>query len=537
MSYVGLNIDRDLKDFIAITPLDAYPKEVLKEIKLMSFRKVKRDVSCSRTDFEDKLGADPFGSFVYRIQKYPGDVDLLEEFGDCGTKESVAKKFQRALQKVVKTVLKSRNHYYSEFKAGNNRYFDPRFIGKLEKGVFYPNFKNINIFLKSDSKYHFFSDSERKILEDISNREGDKFNQNEYDVAYGVLRKHYVLRWSAKDVLNGYITVKDKTVHKITLLESLMTNYPDNHIKLDVIVNFEGRFVEVTNYVMLTLIKDGKTHPINIDFSKVHNIPLELPREVEKLYFSDANFSPFKCIKRLFSLSRYMSNQGNTKFESLLKKLIPIVSSNISEMYQIRSEIESMAIVIDKYKSLPIASINKALDKMKLRIAKIVQFDNEDVDHFIGLLDDAILIKTTSIDGREEKLNAIMDVSDELKKYINAYTIYYMKQKGFNPPPRFALPKKESYDWSIVREPDMSYIGGEVVGGCVDCAGTCGGSSNDNFYQRVVNDFRERISKPYVPRPLTSEEEYMKAYLEEQREEEKEFKKLMEEEEEYDDEM
>ena len=57
MSYLPINPQSDLRRFLQAKPMNSYPENVMKEIKLLSFSK-------------NKL-ASPFGSYIYRLQEYP----------------------------------------------------------------------------------------------------------------------------------------------------------------------------------------------------------------------------------------------------------------------------------------------------------------------------------------------------------------------------------------------------------------------------------------------------------------------------------
>src|SRR5579872_5351282 len=123
MSYIGVNPQDNIRRFIQSKPSSSYPKKILDEIKLLSFSR-------------DKT-ATPFGSFIYRIQKYPGDLDLVQEFTDCCNVDDVVTKFSKELQNIVKKINKKRLHYFSEVKAGIDERYDID-IGKMIDGNYTP---------------------------------------------------------------------------------------------------------------------------------------------------------------------------------------------------------------------------------------------------------------------------------------------------------------------------------------------------------------------------------------------------------------
>src|SRR5271170_5836193 len=103
MSYTTLDPHKDVEVFLKTKPLSSYSKSLVKDIKMLSF-------------YPEGM-ATPFGSFIYRLQRYPGDVDLLEEYVGTHSVEHVIKMFIRNLHRVVNDILKSKMHYFSEFKC------------------------------------------------------------------------------------------------------------------------------------------------------------------------------------------------------------------------------------------------------------------------------------------------------------------------------------------------------------------------------------------------------------------------------------
>lgn len=114
---------------VALKPASSYTKEAMKDIKLLSFNK-------------DGL-ATPFGSYSYRIQKYPGDIDLLENFDGCCSKKEILDRLEKEIKLVVKRINSNRVHYISEFKMGLDERFKVN-IGKLSEGIYTPNKNEIN---------------------------------------------------------------------------------------------------------------------------------------------------------------------------------------------------------------------------------------------------------------------------------------------------------------------------------------------------------------------------------------------------------
>jgi predicted nucleotidyltransferase len=74
---------------------------------------------------KNKNKSEIFGSYVYRSQFYPSDIDIHEVIRTTPTRpESIYKSAAKALQNIVKDVKKRRGIYYGEVKAG----IDERFL-------------------------------------------------------------------------------------------------------------------------------------------------------------------------------------------------------------------------------------------------------------------------------------------------------------------------------------------------------------------------------------------------------------------------
>jgi len=412
----------DIQPYLKSKPLSAYPIDLIKNMKMISF-------------YHDEM-ATPFGSYIYRMQKYPGDVDLLEEFTYCCTAEEVVKKFKKRLIEVVNNITSEKGHYFSEFKAGIDKRYDID-IGDLINGKYdiNPNLSEISVGMH---KIGLFDDKElNKILNVMNN---GRFNGDGYDIIYNTFRNRRILRWSADEILKGY-KMLDKKIKK-TLHDAL---FDETHIKIDMIAIYDDRFIEITNFIGL-MYEDNKGDliPININMKENHDILKQLPVEIEKLYFSNFHYSPFKMVKRIFSLSRHKRD------ERTLREIIPIVSGNISLLYQIKSEIDVILRIFKIKKVPPVRTIEKQIDNMKSRIVNILTFTETELEMIFSFLDLASNIKTNiqAKAGILEKLNESI-----LKPHINSKTIIYLQKANLNPPPKYLLPKELSYAY-FVRKPN-----------------------------------------------------------------------------------
>jgi hypothetical protein len=415
MSYIGINYNRNINPFLQTLPEDSYTDIVKRNIHLLSF---------------DKNGEPPavFGSYIYRIQKYPGDIDLRESYIGCCSIGDVVTRFAKSLKRVVNAVLKERNHYMSEFKAGidTRYYFD---LGDCVYGIYTPD-RQLAENVENLYRNELLTLEEVNIIFYLLRK--PQLNGDDYDVIKTVLRDHYVLRWSAEEILKGYKKVRGGL--KIKLTDALRMKA---HVKIDVISLIDGKFVEITNFLMLAYEDEGELIPINLDVNiddpranQFYSL-IQLPLEVEKLYYSNMFYSPFKMVKRFYAMARSKGDQ------EMLKKVIPFVSSNTSLAYQIKSEIDTIALLYERVSVPAKKAINDQVDGMKTRIARILEIPSEQLEPINELID---LFVSPSKKDRYEKIKYLKMIKEILVRFINYESITYLNKVGLNPPPDNYLP-------------------------------------------------------------------------------------------------
>lgn len=427
--------------FVAVRPESSYPNSINKEVHLLSVNKNKDPAK--------------FGSAVYRIQKYPGDVDLRQSFIVASfDTETLAKEFAKVIKKIVKNILNEKVHFFSEFKAG----FDERYdidIGIISNGVYTMNSQLPMIIQKMyDNK--LFNDDEYYVLHRLIHTKNFSeninipllFNADTYDAINYIFRERRILRWTAEEILKGKKKVAGNMY--IPLTYALIQR---SHIKIDMITLINGKYIEVTNFYMLALFENEQVIPINLNYNiddpkQNTQSALELlPEDIEKLYFSNMYYNPFKVIKRLFALSRSRHD------DDMLLKIIPAVSSDISQLYQVKSEIDTLLNIFKLRKIPPKQTINNQVDKMRTPLAEVIEIENielvilnDDIDKFIKSND------------KDIKIKYLKKIKISIEKIINSETILYLDSVFLNPLPSNYLPLNKKYDDTIERkESDQKY--------------------------------------------------------------------------------
>ncbi len=414
--------------FIEHRTLSSFPDHIISEINLMSVSK--------------KHLADPYGSAIYRLQKYPGDIDLIENLMDYGTKDQVVDRFIVAFKKVVKRVQSSKMHYYSEVKAG----LDDRYkidVGSLTNGV-YKRSKE----LIPKVNYLFNNGLIHETDYDLIILAAKGKTANNYDVVKFILREYYVLRWSAKQILADKNVNMGKT---FTIKDAIMDSGVDTLFKLDEITIILGKFAEVTNVYQLDYAEKGGDDIIPV-IGPPDDVVKQLKLEVEKLYYSNIFYNPFKIIKRMFALAQTPKHRGKPEYNEIIMKIARFVSGDTSMLYQLKSELEAILVVIEKTKAPPIATINKQIDSMKFRLSTYLKIESNELEQLNILINDIIAAKG------EQKVELIERMKKLIKKVINYETITFMDKAGLNPPPLIMLPDEIRYNRNMVRTPKSNPI-------------------------------------------------------------------------------
>lgn len=216
------------------------------------------------------------------------------------------------------------------------------------------------------------------------------------------------IHWSACDILKGKFD-------GVSLSKALQEK---SVIKLDILIVEPERIIEASNFFIL-VNPDGSYINLDDDYFKVYlqNLKSDIKKySVEK---------PFKSVKRLWSLSRV------TRDTETLKKLAPLIDSNISLLSQISSDVESTMLLLEKYgieifdDEVTKRNILSIFNKFKKKIAGIVDIY---INPAIYELIDAIIHEVTYDVLSEELLTILhrylMDiVKDETVQYLKVNNI------------------------------------------------------------------------------------------------------------------
>lgn len=376
-------------------PLSSISNEIYNKIKLISI---------------NKDNFIPFGSWTYKSQLYPGDVDLMEASEKCCDRDTAVKYFVKEIQKIVKNVLNERLIYLGDVKAG----IDKRFNIDIGNIIYDSNIKIIG-YNPNNIKSHLNQLYQSSLLNQDEYKYALDLIQNnisviDYEKLSDFLRSKWLLRWNATELLNGYkILIGNK---KYSLADAIQDN---TMTKIDIWGNINNRFVEITNVYMLYYVnKEGERVLLNFE-NDLSLMIQKLHEEAMKFLYSPTYFNPFKMVKRIWSISRI------TKRYDIIKILTPFMQSDLGRLSQLKSEIETIISILENVKSPPKKTIYEQIDNFRTRFANIYQidFDEEALDN--------IIISIVENKNTEYSIENLKYVLKYIKGLINSHTMEFLE--------------------------------------------------------------------------------------------------------------
>lgn len=353
-----------------------YPKILNDEIKLLSFNKN-----------DSKL----IGSASYKIQKYPADIDLYEEIKICCSKEEAIEYFYLGIKNIVNRIRILRNHWVIEVKCGiDNRYVMDENMSINQKIMYIHSIKNI------------LSETDYKNM--IELLELSKSDNRMNEILDELIRKYKIIRWSSSDIEAG---VKIKNGKKFYLKDCIDTHSP---INIEIIAVINNKFSDLSNFFVLVF------HDKLTDKDYVINFPQDyltegtkftrdgLKQGINKVLFSNINKDVFKGVKRMFSLARISNDK------QLLNKIKPIISSDLSELSQIKSELGTINEILNFTDSIPYNVLYSQLDSIKWRIGGNLELDNDQILFLSEIINNII--------NNKYDIQYIINETANMKKYI-----------------------------------------------------------------------------------------------------------------------
>ncbi len=424
----GGNLEEKVKsqEFIKLTavrPLSSYQNILLDVIDSIAGSKAKGFVI-------------PFGSWTYKSQLYPGDVDLISFYEKCCNLKEVTDHYVKLLQEIIRRLQKLKDVYIGDIKAGIDKVFkvDIGTVNYTSRG--FANIENyepdkIRGFINEWFNQKLITPEEKiKLL----NMVPDSISQEQFEKLYKELREKWLLRWKPDEILKGFKKLSGDRIYNLfnAINDSTLT-------KIDIWTIIDGKFTEISN-VFTFYLKDnlGKMRLLNFD-NFDFDLENVLKSEIEKYMFSKTDFKLLKMVKRMFSLARI------TKDEDMVIKLVPILQSDAGRLTQINSIIEVLILLLETIKNPPMKEIGKQIQELKSKLVNAYQIPIKEtkIDKIFDNLYNHALSKESNSD--KVKKYIVAELKD-LKKYfldiINDVVYKALDEIGLIPIPDLYLPDK-----------------------------------------------------------------------------------------------
>lgn len=330
------------------------------------------------------------GSFVKKIFRDAGDIDISENFG------SNDKQVEKALKDIVLKILKNPNYIILDIKCG----IHPMYIGFFKNLGYIKNKKIIDFdYNKTLEELYFHKDHiDKDIFNELVKLCKPNISLKKYFGFCESIRKIITLRWTPEEVLKG-------EKNEIKLIDAI----PLFITKIDMAFIYAGFYTEMSNvFSNESSIKNGYTFPpLSADPKNYeYCIKYNLLEYIE-------NNKPLKALKRVFTLAGLAGDETTTN------KLIPILTSNLAILNKANSIIKTHISIIELYGNQYNKEIKTQLNNLKPFLSYIYQFPFNE-KHIDDLLDSSVSLKL------------LENISDRFDKTIKKYTIDY----------NFKIPKK-----------------------------------------------------------------------------------------------
>ncbi len=387
---------------------DSFPESVKNAIKLLSFV------------YDNSA---PYGSYIYRAQPYPSDVDVMERVIECCGKKSAINKIIEHFRQIIKGIKKKKDVYFGDIKAGLDMIFFDIYAVYIKK--FKP--KSLKPIIKElyNKKY-----IDKEIYNDIKKiLDKKQYSNDDVEDLKNIFRELYIIRWKPDEILGG--EKKLSGGRTIRFCEAIQQ---PTMTKFDILLPINGKYTEVTNVYNLYYVDKKKGEPVLLNFDdKIHGWMFirGLKLEVEK-YASRYYFKPFKLMKRMFSLSRFLGDKNTSVI------LIDFFHTDFGKLGQMSSELDTLSLILKTIKNPNMKIIKNQLDAYKKTISNII-----DIDLNTDVINGMLTLLTNDKLSHKEMVDVIDGLHDYLYDIVSKTAYQYLVNNRLFPPPKQYLPSKE----------------------------------------------------------------------------------------------
>ena len=353
------------------------------------------------------------GSFKYIVHEYPADIDLYENYHSCCNLEEACNDIVEKFKIIAKQIRMNKDIYLGDFKAGYDKRFEidiGTIVNSRLKGYNPYNIRNAILYL-FEKRLITKEERDEWLIKVI-----DTPSIKEYIDLEDIIKSKYIIRWTLQDIINGVKELPAKI--QISLKDAISQN---SVVKIDLWVRLNQRYVEITNWYMLTF-KDADGTTVNLSV-KPETYKSSLMSDI--YYYNNNSLNKaMKLAKRIWLYAVLKNNK------ELMTALYPLFGSGASKMYQIVGEIDTIKSILKKIKTPNKEYIIQNMEDWKTRLGTVmsdilpIPMAHEIYVKINDMIDSMIDKKITIV--------VLDDIADKLNFYINKYVKLYFKENSIN---------------------------------------------------------------------------------------------------------
>ena len=367
---------------------DDYPDDVMDILKAMSFT--------------EGRGMAILGSMSLRSQQYAGDYDGFEQVKlKEKSKESALAFLVQKMKDNVQKLGRMDKVYIGDIKAG---VIDEWRVVRRDIGL--ENNKVVN-YNAAESRSKVAALLKAKIISENEAKNTLLLLKPHLTVKdmFEIKRKtkFHIVRWKVPEILHGSKVLRDGS--RYSLEEAF--NSP-TITKMDVIALVQkNRFTDFS--VIYEFYNNGKI--LNPD-----KIAIEKSLKEDIVYYTlSGNY--FKALKRRFALAKYKNEVA------VMKKLTPILNSDLGRIYHILGDVGTLLALVDEVDKPPMDAIRYELEQFKSRMSNIYTIPAfiKGEHQLIGIIESALKSPSKEVlRARLEEIRHALEkyLSDGAKKYV-----------------------------------------------------------------------------------------------------------------------
>jgi len=371
--------------------------------------------------------------------KYPGDIDLFEKILSEQPRNKFIENTVSRIKTIVQSIILSDNIYFIEFKAGEDTRFDFDVIFSDDTQT--NNLRKLLGQLVMWSKQHLITNDEL-INITILIKKYKSLTQNDIHEIHSLrdnikkaVRELKMLRWTTSELIEGKKKLRGSDDTYMTLYNAINMN---TVTKLDTIVWYQNRYIEMTNFFYFELV-DKNTGTKTIISEPFPNYLKSLNSDIKK--YSGCGEYPkdsLKMLKRMFIKDAllYKSSKSSDLIKEL-NELANIINQAPGALSQIKADFEALDNLLSTIKNVNVTRVCTMLNSMTKRYNNNIidstlakKFNQKKDQLFILYAEYQTYVNQNDHQKRDQMFSIFLEVINkfideslkELKLMINAQT-------------------------------------------------------------------------------------------------------------------